>query len=215
MLAHKKIRISIFIMKMNRVFFLALFCQVLLFLHLGEMSYAQDLHQSEVLKYYLNNKDELYDCATDILVDWIETEEYINQKITITKDVYSFNNKDLERILLDSLQVAFKAKDFSACFINYNNGFFMYIFDENYKEPLPRTDVMRLLSRNLYGVIQNTPYTIYLFGDCPNLITSKNLVTSRVFQTGSSIFNFYNFEGCCVFYLKGNSIELIDHIPDE
>lgn len=105
------------IMLYRRVFFLALFCQVLLFLHLGEMSYAQDLHQSEVLKYYLNNKDELYDCATDILVDRIATEEYINQKITITKDVYSFNNKDLERILLDSLQVAFKAKDFSACFI--------------------------------------------------------------------------------------------------
>ena len=201
---------------MNRPYFITSICFIVLFLACEHNSPAQDLCQSGVMKYYKVHRWDLYDRAKDI---WVKGAVHGDdeKEISITKDVYSFKNKEIERSLFDSLQVFFPTKDFSACFIEYKDdeGFFMFVSDEYYKEPLPKVDSDRLLKRNLFGIICNKHNTIYLYGDCPYLITSKGHQISKSFETGTTIFNYSKYVGVYVFFIKKDSIQLVDFIIDE
>ena len=164
---------------------------------------------------YQENKYSLYGRAVESLYSGQTRTNYEN-RIVVTTNIYCFAKEQVGHALFDTLRDHSKAKDFSACFISADGALYMYVHEEIYKEPLTGQDVRGLADRNLYGVLLNAGKTIYLYGTPHNLITPNGKKYKKEYIIGNAHFNIPSFSlGCHVFLINGDSVELIDYIPNE
>jgi len=199
-----------------RPFLYVLLCIIHNQMEMNNMCYAQECPHRGQKSDYDNKESVLYKKAIDSMHSGHSTIDNRGNRIVIATDVYSFAQNQTKSAIFDSLLVKSRARDFSACFISDGASLYMFVFEEFYKEPLTRMDVSDFTDRSLFGVMVSNGCSIYLYGECPSLITRTGKKHTKEYVAGKGLFNLsYPPPGCFVVQIFEDCISFIDFIPDE